>query len=576
MRYLIIMVLASLSSSVVAQTNFINVKTLGAYGNGINNDYAVLQQAVDSAASIGATVFFPVGNYKIDQTLVIPAGVSLLGSGRGITATGTPALGSIITNAGTSVTMSVRGTNVMILNMVIYDDNNAGAGGGIEILADGKIVESVVLREILISGFTDGVALKLKAINAGGITYCSFYDVRIRYGATGVKIEEQAGSFVNSNSFYHGAISGDGFDYGIHVSGGNNNVFNGTVIEPKSSLYGHLVVEKGEFTGIRIRIEGSSQPDSIPLVEFKADTRNSYVSGIYSGGLTIDDGNNFIGFRSAKSLSQQVGGNNLFQNAVFYGVKNGQVPFWEVSGIDTLMEVSQVYLKDMNVIQVEVPAGTSGYLRPAPIYLPDPKSSPVYGQVNFGAFIKTNAKNLVTTTSRSPSGLVTGSYHPGDDQWHSIGMTSLVDTVQSYNPKFYFNNTTGSKQTFLITAPVLSFGYTQPQTDHYLTSNGGVVNGTITYGVGQNYQLSGGFLVLPAEGNVFTITGAVSITRINHLTSDRMPAGTMITLLLDSGATVTNSAYIKLVSSYTAANNGSITLVSLGDGTWREISRAGS
>ncbi|UII25458.1 glycoside hydrolase family 55 protein [Fulvivirga maritima] len=576
MRYLVSLVLALFCVTAVAQTTFLNVKTLGAYGDGTHNDYTVLQDAVDSAASIGATVFFPVGNYKIDQTLVIPAGVSLVGAGRGLTATGTPALGSIIINSGTAVTLSVRGTNVAITDMVIYDDNNAGAAGGIELLGDGKIVEGVVLRQVLISGFTDGVALKLKAINSGGLTYCSFYDVRIRYGATGVKIEEEAGSFVNSNSFYHGAISGDGFDYGIRVSGGNNNVFNGTVVEPYSSAYGHLVVEKGEFTGAHIRIEGSNQSDTIPLVEFKAGTRNSYVTGIYSGGLTIDNGDNYVGFRAAKSFSQQLGRNNLYQNAAFYGVKNGQVPYWQMSGVDTVMEVSDVWRKNMKVLQVEVAAGASGYLRPDPIYLPEYESSPAYQQVNFGAFIKTDVSNFVTTTSRSPSGLVTGGYHPGDGQWHSIGMTSLVDTTQSYDPKFYFNNTTGAKQSFYITAPALSFGYAQPQTDHYLTANGGVVNGTITYGLGQSYQLSGGFLVLPGEGNIFTITGAASITRINHLTADRMPAGTMITLLLDSGATLVKSAYLKLVTSYTASANGSITLVSMGDGTWREISRAGS
>ena len=557
----------------LALSMYLNVKDFGATANDVSDDHTAIQAAIDSAALTGSTVFFPAGNYKVSQSLTVPAGVSLIGEGRGMTSTGTPSLGTIITNTGSSVTIRITGTNVSIESLVIYDDQNAGAAGGIEVIGDGTIVESVVLNKLLISGFTDGTALKLKALNAGGVTYCSFYDIRVRYGKVGILIDEASGSFINSNSFYHGAISGDGFDYGIHIIGGNNNVFNALVLEPYSSNYGHFVVEKGEVKGNDIRIEGSNQPDTIPLIFFTQNTRNSVLSGIYSGGLTVDNGDNAINLRSGKSYNLNRGSNNLFENNTLRGGNAGDIPFWQISGASAVQESNEIYKTGFKVIEFTINAGSSGYLRPDPLYLPSLEASSEYGQVNFGAFVKTNIDHFVTTTAKAPSGLVTGGYHPGDNQWHSLGMTALVDTAASYDPKFYFHNQTTTTQKFYITIPSLSFGYDLPTQERYLTTEGGVVNGTLSYGKTNNYAFSGNFLTLKKDGNVFDISETIAITRVNHLTADRIPAGTVVILLLQSGTTVVSSGYIQLNGSYTAGSNGSISLVSMGDGTWREVCR---
>lgn len=56
-----------------------SVTDFGAVGSGAVNDYAAIQAAID-AASGGGTIFFPEGTYQIGSTLMIPAGVTLLGA----------------------------------------------------------------------------------------------------------------------------------------------------------------------------------------------------------------------------------------------------------------------------------------------------------------------------------------------------------------------------------------------------------------------------------------------------------------------------------------------------------------
>jgi hypothetical protein len=59
-----------------------NVKDFGATGNGIADDTAALQNAVNSGAG---TVFIPAGTYKITQTISVPGDVHVFGSGIGST-----------------------------------------------------------------------------------------------------------------------------------------------------------------------------------------------------------------------------------------------------------------------------------------------------------------------------------------------------------------------------------------------------------------------------------------------------------------------------------------------------------
>jgi hypothetical protein len=60
----------------------VSVKDFGATGNGIADDTAALQNAVNSGAG---TVFIPAGTYKVTQTISVPGNVHVFGSGIGST-----------------------------------------------------------------------------------------------------------------------------------------------------------------------------------------------------------------------------------------------------------------------------------------------------------------------------------------------------------------------------------------------------------------------------------------------------------------------------------------------------------
>lgn len=60
-------------------SSFQSVRSAGATGNGVTDDTAALQNAINSATSAGKVTFFDAGIYRITQTLSIPPGAKLVG-----------------------------------------------------------------------------------------------------------------------------------------------------------------------------------------------------------------------------------------------------------------------------------------------------------------------------------------------------------------------------------------------------------------------------------------------------------------------------------------------------------------
>ncbi|MFK7903845.1 MAG: glycosyl hydrolase family 28-related protein, partial [Chitinophagales bacterium] len=438
------------------------VTNFGAKGDNSTDGSASIQAAIDSAGIIGAKVYFPTGVYLFRSTLIVPAGVILVGEGTGSTPTGTPYNGSMLKYEGDDWAVQFAGSSSGARDLVIYNPTSSAAKGALYLLADASGLESLQFNNVLISYFTSGTALHMEAANGGGIAYVSFYDLRIRHAQKGIHILQDKDSFVNSNSFYHGAISGGGFDYCLHVEGGNNNVFNGMVIEPYTSTFGHIVVESGQIIGLQIRIEGTAQPTNKPLIEFKEGTADSYIDGLYAGGLTIDKGDNFIKFRTGKFIEVQNLGYNLFQNASFLGIEGNDVPFWEVSGAGvTVTALPSERLPHHQVLQLDIPAGVQAYLRPSVYYRPEFSDPYLFDRCTFGAYVKTAAADFAYTSINAPGGLTVSQFHPADGDWHLVGMTGFVDKSGGLDPRFWFDNTSGASTiTVYITTPTFSFGLT--------------------------------------------------------------------------------------------------------------------
>jgi len=59
------------------------VKNYGAVGNGVADDTAEIQAAIDAAEVVGGIVYFNPGTYRTSDAIVVPTGVSLIGAGAG-------------------------------------------------------------------------------------------------------------------------------------------------------------------------------------------------------------------------------------------------------------------------------------------------------------------------------------------------------------------------------------------------------------------------------------------------------------------------------------------------------------
>ncbi len=59
---------------------YVNVKDFGAEGNGVNDDSQAIQEAIDSIAKTGGTVFIPAGVYRMANGVKVPVGVSIEGT----------------------------------------------------------------------------------------------------------------------------------------------------------------------------------------------------------------------------------------------------------------------------------------------------------------------------------------------------------------------------------------------------------------------------------------------------------------------------------------------------------------
>jgi hypothetical protein len=561
------------SQSIIRNHGLI-VTDFGAIGDGATDDTQAFQNALDSATISKTKIYIPAGNYKISSSLVVPGGVSLIGDGLGDNPLQTPSKGSIISYYGTGFALIINEHTSSIRDLIVLDKSNSVSEGGITIFADGRLCESHQLTNVLISGFTGGDGLKLESKNSGGIAYCSFYDVRVRNAKVGIRITQDATSFTNSNNFYHGAISGGGFDYGLLIENGNNNTFYGLVIEPPTSTNGHLVVKKGEVQCVNIRIEGNSQPTTSKLISFESGTMNSNITGTYGGGLTLDNGNNNIFLHSSKSLNYQNSSFNQFNNAAFIGNSETSLPEWIITGTGVTYTIQNPeFTNEHNVLKITVPAGITATLKST--MLSTVNSATFYDQISFGFNVKTTAPGLVLTTSNAPAGVASSIPYSGSNEWEFIGMNALVDRNVSLDSKLVINNTTGAPLIVYVTAPTFVYGNQTPTLDPKpLSSNGGNLNGMLNQNLVTIETPADNYLILPKTANYFEITNSTLITRINHLTANRISKGTVITLLFNvPGTSVTNNAYINLKASFTSVLQASLTLMSNGDGTWREISR---
>ena len=552
----------------------LNLKEFGAKGDSKTDDYASFKKAIDSCAKTGKTLYIPSGNYRISQTLELRDGVTLTGENTGNTPLQTPNSGTILNYTGSENAILITGHNVTLSNLNIVDKSSDKAQGGILVYASNRLLENFTLKQTHVFGFTNGYALKFEATKRGGICYATIYDLSIRNAKIGIEFFADSSSFVNSNAFYHGVISGGGFDVAIWAKGGNNNQFYGMCIEPYSSKNGHIVVDKGEIQGENIRVEGNKQDPIIPLIKFAKNTRNSHINGLFSGGIIADLGNNKIELKDAKTTAFSKEPLNEFENPYFsFSSNDKSITGWNFKASNTFQFkiIKSELIDGFNVLEIVLPPGNSLGLSPSKF---NSLNTRFNTELTFGFHVQTKEKHAIYTTVQAANGMATSYFHTGNGEWEFVGMNAIIDTVKYPNPTLHLENKCKDTSIFKITTPVCNFG-NQPLQLSFSTleAKGGMINGMIKQTLNTLIINEKGILAIPSTSNYFEISNLGEIKDIIGAQSE-ISKGTVITLLCNqAGIQLKLSDKFELKEGFTSNKFGSITLISLGSGVWREVNR---
>jgi hypothetical protein len=552
-------------------------------------------------------VVLPAGRFLTTGTLTVPAGVSVRGQGQGANPRDMSGLlGTVLYYRGLGAAVRVTGDLVVLSDFTVYDAGQGGgsASAGVLVDADGRFIESIQMHSLLIFRFTNGTGLKLLADHGGAVAYSSFYDVRVRNARVGIHLHSTGvqSSFLNSNSFYRGAVSGGGFDYCLKLEGpgaNNNNIFSGIVLEPYVSTFGHLYVTGAmtQVQGLFIRIEALQQPPEVPMIFFGDETYGSQLSGLFSAGLVRANRlAHELDIATGKFVGASYSNDNSFSNPSFRGLAQGinAVPGWTLTttgGAATNVSVSneRQLLPSQNTLRLSVAPGATASLKPS--VAPRPAMGSLFRTVTFGMYVRylnPNVSSRVFATFDTSETAVTSSgVHPADsDHYHFVSMVGAVPPTPAGSaspvalfPVFVFENSGATVLDLELTAPSFAWGEQTPELESgSLRSAGGAMDGTLSTSVATVVPpASGSFYVLPKDGNTFIFESGTSyptVARLNDAGADRFPRGTVVTLLfLVEGVSVSDSVYINTRAAFTSTAHCSLTLLALDAGTWVELSR---
>jgi len=390
---------------------------------------------------------------------------------------------------------------------------------------------------------------------------------------------------VNTNTFLAGAISGGGFDYGIHAEGPgdcNDNKFYGMSIEPHDSEIAHVYVT-GSTTNLQlenVRLEAREKDNSRPIVIVDDSSYGNVMNGML-GHTHIQANRNRnpgIDFMSAKSVGLDPVPVNQFWNAAFKGFDGDRaMPGWKFVGTNANIALSNSdgLYPDHHVISVE----KLSYGGAFKVMADETLLVPGHDFVTFGIYAKSSDPDSISAVMRYTSGsIISSGPHSGSGDWEFISMSALYSKEAPY---FYFS-ITGDVE---LTAPALTFGQSPATPGAELVSSSGArMSGTLSMGVATALPPppeTPYYWKLPKnQGNVFRMDmqgdPIRTIIRLNDSTAHRFPSGTIVTLMFpEAGTTIKNNAYIELENGkdFVSTENSSISLVSYGGPSWTEVSR---
>lgn len=208
----------SLLNSVDKRTSgMINVKEFGAVGDGVWDDTAAIQTAIDHANKHGRKVYVPAGNYLISAPIMLN-GCSLIGEH-----------GNVFAPSGTVFECATEGfaaicqgsTDAADCMFTICDVAVKGAATGFE------IVYAINSKFERLYAIECGTGFQIGDPSAVGCMFCEFSNLYTKDCAIAVVID--SAEYMNNNRFINGFWEADNEALNMRVTGGYGaigNVFN--------------------------------------------------------------------------------------------------------------------------------------------------------------------------------------------------------------------------------------------------------------------------------------------------------------------------------------------------------------
>ena len=131
-----------------------SVKSFGAKGDGVTDDTAAVQAAIDACAALtGGVVVLPAGHYVLTDTVTIPDGVTFAGVGKSPT-TGSPTYLDFSSLTGTTPAIQVDdGSDVTVRDFYLA---GRSSGSGSEVLVSGR---RICVENLIVNSSTSGYAV---------------------------------------------------------------------------------------------------------------------------------------------------------------------------------------------------------------------------------------------------------------------------------------------------------------------------------------------------------------------------------------------------------------------------------